>query len=55
MSEDSCTDKKIWSSNPLENFGGHVTVRPHHGVAGNFTLFSVGACTLILHIHVVVS
>ena len=34
MSEDSCTDKKIWSSNPLENFGGHVTVRPHHGVAG---------------------
>ena len=27
-SEDSCTAKKIWSFNPLENFGGHVTVRP---------------------------
>ena len=36
-SEDSCTAKKIWSFNPLENFGGHVTVRPsvrpHHRVA----------------------
>ena len=53
-SKDSCTAKKIWLSHPLENFGGHVTVRPSapQGKQCEISHFlaSVGACTLIYDI-----
>ena len=61
--EQSPTAKKIWLSIHLRNFGSHVTVRLSNRPSapqGNqcvilHFLANVGACNLILHIHVVVN
>ena len=61
--ERSPTAKKIWLFIHLRNFGSHVTVRlsdlPSAPQVSQCVILhllaNVGACNLILHIHVVVN